>query len=759
MSDSRLSIPLQESVGRAVQLATTMKQGMLLPHHLLLAMLQRPDVRAVVGQYVSIEQLSDATVQAALRELPTEVPQSNNLSWSPPLQAQSLGHVLASAYDQRGRNATADHPQVLLAFTLVEQGGVARLLRDHGLDRTAMTQALAHAPPQNIVLGGTSVDFKPQMAPAVEARGALARFAQDLNARARANKMDPVIGRQAELDRIIQVLARRKKNNPLLVGEPGVGKTAVAEGLALRVVQREVPESLLGLELYSLNLATLVAGTKYRGDFEERVQAVLDEVRARPNVVLVVDEIHTIVGAGAASGGSMDAANLFKPALASGDLRVIGATTFKEYRQVFAQDEALSRRFQKVDVLEPTPDEARQILEGARPQFEAHHQVYYTAAALDAAVSLSVRYLPDRQLPDKAIDVMDEVGAQVKLTHTGTATAQVDRVHVERIIAQMARVPVGQVSAGDLEALRTLEADLKAVIFGQDEAVKTLTSAITMSRAGIRGGDRPVANLLFAGPTGVGKTELTRQLAQRLGLPLLRFDMSEYMEAHSISRLVGSPPGYVGYNKGGQLTEQVSQNPHAVVLIDEIEKAHPEIANILLQVMDRGTLTDATGRSIDFRHVILVLTTNAGAFEGTRPSLGFLTQDHRADALKAIEARFPPEFRGRLDEVVQFHNLGTDQVARVVDKGIAEFQALLVPRGVTLTVQPSARQWLAEQGYSPTLGARPMVRLIETSMKRPVADALLFGALAQGGVAEFSLGVSGLDSVFYPHPVLEAEPV
>jgi ATP-dependent Clp protease ATP-binding subunit ClpA len=561
----------------------------------------------------------------------------------------------------------------------------------------------------------------------------LQTFTVNLNEQAAQGKIDPLIGRRAEIQRTVQILCRRRKNNPLFVGEAGVGKTALAEGLAKMIVEGEVPELLLNSTIYSLDLGSLVAGTKYRGDFEKRFKAVLAQLKKEEGAILFIDEIHTIIGAGAASGGVMDASNLMKPMLASGDLKCIGSTTFQEYRGIFEKDHALSRRFQKIDITEPSIQETFEILKGLKSRFEEHHHVKYSTRALRTAAELADRYITDRHLPDKAVDVIDEAGASHRLLPASRRRKTVGVTDIERVIAQMARIPEKTVSASDKETLRTLERDLKMVVYGQDAAIETLAAAIKMSRSGLGNEHRPIGSFLFAGPTGVGKTEVTRQLARIMGQELVRFDMSEYMERHTVSRLIGAPPGYVGYDQGGLLTEAITKNPHVVLLLDEIEKAHPDVFNLLLQVMDHGTLTDNNGRKADFRNVVIVMTTNAGAHEMNRPSIGFTHQDHSADAMEAIKRLFTPEFRNRLDAIVQFQALAPAVLAQVVDKFIFELEAQLQQQQVTIEVDESARIWLAEHGYDPKMGARPMARIIQQYIKKPLAEELLFGDLANGG--------------------------
>jgi ATP-dependent Clp protease ATP-binding subunit ClpA len=570
-------------------------------------------------------------------------------------------------------------------------------------------------------------------APDSTARQPLETFATNLNEMAAQGRIDPLIGRRSEIQRTIQILCRRRKNNPLFVGEAGVGKTALAEGLARMIVEGDVPKVLLNSTIYSLDLGSLVAGTKYRGDFEKRFKAVLTQLRKEPGAILFIDEIHTMIGAGAASGGVMDASNLMKPMLASGELKCIGSTTYQEYRGIFEKDHALSRRFQKVDVAEPSVEETITILKGLKSRFEEHHKVKYSMNALRSATELADRYINDRHLPDKAIDVIDEAGASQRLRPPSRRKKTIGVSDIERVIALMARIPEKSVSASDKETLRHLERDLKMVVYGQDPAIETLATSIKMSRSGLGTETRPIGSLLFAGPTGVGKTEVTRQLARIMGVELVRFDMSEYMERHTVSRLIGAPPGYVGYDQGGLLTEAISKNPHVVLLLDEVEKAHPDVFNLLLQVMDHGTLTDNNGRKADFRNVILVMTTNAGAQEMSRPSIGFQHQDHSSDAMEAIKKLFTPEFRNRLDAIVQFKALDPTVIVKVVDKFIFELEAQLQEQQVTIEVSDAARLWLAEHGYDPKMGARPMARLIQQRIKKPLAEELLFGKLEQGG--------------------------
>ena len=568
---------------------------------------------------------------------------------------------------------------------------------------------------------------------------ALSTYCVNLNKKATAGKIDPLIGRESEIERTIQILCRRTKNNPLYVGDPGVGKTAIAEGLAKRIVEGDVPEVLQKSTIFSLDMGALLAGTRYRGDFEERLKAVVTELEAQPNAVLFIDEIHTVIGAGATSGGAMDASNLLKPALASGSLRCIGSTTYKEYRNYFEKDRALVRRFQKIDVNEPSIEDAIKILRGLKINYERHHKVRYTEEAIRAAVELSAKYINDRKLPDKAIDVIDEVGASRMLLPEGKRRKTVTLRDVEEIVAKIARIPPKSVSADDKETLRNLERDLKAMVFGQDKAIEALSAAIKLSRAGLREAEKPIGNYLFSGPTGVGKTEVARQLASTLGIELIRFDMSEYMERHSVSRLIGAPPGYVGFDQGGLLTDGIDQHPHCVLLLDEIEKAHLDLYNILLQVMDHGKLTDHNGKSVDFRNVILIMTTNAGASDMAKEAIGFGSPVRKGEDEEAIKRLFTPEFRNRLDAVIPFAGLTEETVGRVVEKFVMQLEAQLADRNVTIELSSTAKDWLAERGYDPLYGARPLARVIQEYIKKPLAEELLFGKLVKGGSVKVNL--------------------
>ncbi len=572
----------------------------------------------------------------------------------------------------------------------------------------------------------------------------LDKYATNLNVKAQAGEIDPLIGREFEIERASQVLCRRRKNNPLLVGEAGVGKTAIAEGLAKKIVDEEVPDVLSDSVIYSLDLGALVAGTKYRGDFEKRLKSILTQLKKEPGAILFIDEIHTIIGAGAASGGVMDASNLIKPMLASGELKCIGSTTYQEYRGIFEKDRALSRRFQKIDVVEPTVEQTYEILKGLKTRYEEFHEVKYSQNALKTAAELSGRYINDRFLPDKAIDVIDEAGANHRVKGPSTKGKKSITVKdIEAIIAKIARIPEKSVSSTDMDKLKTLSRDLRMLVFGQDDAIDTLSAAIKMSRSGLAAQDKPIGSFMFAGPTGVGKTEVTKQLAKVMGVELVRFDMSEYMERHTVSRLIGAPPGYVGFDQGGLLTDAVVQNPHCVVLLDEIEKAHPDVFNLLLQVMDHGTLTDNNGRKADFRNIILIMTTNAGAESISRSTMGFTVQDHTTDGSEAVNKMFSPEFRNRLDSIIQFKPLNKDIILNVVDKFIIELEAQLEDKGVSIDFNYEAKTWLAEHGFDAAMGARPMARIITENIKKPLADEILFGALSKGGKVHVILDDKG----------------
>ena len=728
-----LSKELEFTLNLAFKEAREKSHEFMTVEHLLYALLGHPSavevLRACGG---NMEQLKQE-VGTFLEETTPKLSREDTRETQPTLGFQ---RVLQRAvfHVQSSDSKEVSGANVLVAIFSEQESQAVYFLNKMGITRLDVVNYISHGiskvhdqPEENLETTGENEP------PDATARQPLETFASNLNELAAQGKIDPLIGRRPEIQRTIQILCRRRKNNPLFVGEAGVGKTALAEGLAKLIVEGEVPEVLLNSTIYSLDLGALVAGTKYRGDFEKRFKAVLAQLKREQGAILFIDEIHTIIGAGAASGGVMDASNLMKPMLASGELKCIGSTTFQEYRGIFEKDHALTRRFQKVDINEPSIEETIHILKGLKPRFEEHHGVKYSPRSLRTAAELAERYINDRHLPDKAVDVIDEAGAGQRLLPPSRRKKTIGVAEIERVIAQMARIPEKSVSASDKETLRTLERDLKMVVYGQDPAIETLSAAIKMSRSGLGSEDKPIGSFLFAGPTGVGKTEVTRQLARIMGLELVRFDMSEYMERHTVSRLIGAPPGYVGYDQGGLLTEAITRNPHVVLLLDEIEKAHPDVFNILLQVMDHGTLTDNNGRKADFRNVVLVMTTNAGAQEMSRPSIGFTRQDHSSDAMEAIKRLFTPEFRNRLDAVVQFKALDPTVIVKVVDKFIFELEAQLHEQHVTVEVDESARLWLAEHGYDPKMGARPMERVIQQYVKKPLADELLFGQLTHGG--------------------------
>ncbi len=734
-----LSSELEFCLNEAFQRAREQRHEFMTVEHLLLALLDIPKVHEIIkacnGNIPELRrQLTEfIEEQTPLLQLDDDNDVQPTLGFQRVLQ-RAVFHVQSSGKKEvTGTN-------VLVAIFSEKQSQAVYFLGMQDITRLDVINYISHGLPQ---VPGDNAEEEQDSSLESESEGdatALDRYATNLNQRAIDGRIDPLIGREVEIERTVQILCRRRKNNPLYVGDAGVGKTALAEGLARMIVEERVPEVLLDATIYALDMGTLIAGTKYRGDFEKRLKAVIKEVREDPGAILFIDEIHTVIGAGAASGGVMDASNLIKPVLANGEIRCIGSTTYEEYRGIFEKDHALARRFQKIDVPEPTLDETVAILHGLKSRFEEHHGVRYAEGAMEAAAELAHRHINDRRLPDKAIDVIDEAGAHVRLQPAARRDETVSVQMIENIVAKIARIPAKSVSSSDRKALKSLDRDLKLVIFGQDTAITALAAAIKMSRSGLRDEDRPIGSFLFAGPTGVGKTEVTRQLALSLGLELIRFDMSEYMERHTVSRLIGAPPGYVGFDQGGLLTESVNKNPHAVVLLDEIEKAHPEVFNILLQVMDHGTLTDNNGRRADFRNVIIVMTTNAGAQEMSRASIGFTEQDHTSDGMSIINKTFSPEFRNRLDAIIQFGALDGLSIARVVDKLIVELEAKLDNNHVTLELDDAARQWIADRGYDPKMGARPMARLIQEHIKRPLAEELLFGKLEHGGHVRIQVG-------------------
>jgi ATP-dependent Clp protease ATP-binding subunit ClpA len=728
---------LEFTIGQCYKQARESRHEFMTVEHLLLALLDNVSAATVLRACGGDPRKLADELRKTIRETVPVLPEDDARDTQPTLGFQrvlqrAVYHVQSSGKKEvTGANVLVaifgekdSHAVYYLAQQDVTRLDVVNYL-SHGVAKLGHDESHDKAPGSESHKEGEAGD---------ESKGsALAEFTSNLNEQAAQGKIDPLVGRAEEIERTIQVLCRRRKNNPLYVGDAGVGKTALAEGLAKRIVEGEVPAVLSDAVIYSLDLGALVAGTKYRGDFEKRLKAVITELKKLPGSILFIDEIHTIIGAGSASGGTMDASNLIKPALASGELRCIGSTTFQEYRGVFEKDRALARRFQKIDIVEPSISESVAILQGLKSRFEDHHSVKYTNEAIQAAVDLSVKHIADRLLPDKAIDVIDEAGARQRLMPADQRKVIVDVSEIEFIVARMARIPTKQVSASDKDVLLNLERNLKMVIFGQDPAIEMLTSAIKLARSGLGQPDKPIGNFLFAGPTGVGKTEVTRQLAMQLGIELVRFDMSEYMESHSVSRLLGAPPGYVGFDQGGLLTEKIVKTPHCVLLLDEIEKAHPDVYNVLLQIMDHGTLTDTNGREANFRNVILVMTTNAGAALAARRSIGFTKQDHATDAMEMVRRAFTPEFRNRLDAIIQFGALTFEHILRVVDKFVIELEAQLHEKHVSLTVTPEARQWLAEHGFDPQMGARPMARVIQEKIKRPLADELLFGKLLSGG--------------------------
>lgn len=729
-----LNQELELSLNMAFARAREHRHEFMTVEHLLLALLSNPSAREALEacsvDLVALRQELEAFIEQTTPVLPASEEERDTqptLSFQRVLQ-RAVFHVQSS-----GRSEVTG-ANVLVAIFSEQESQAAYLLRKHEVSRLDVVNFISHGTRKDEP--NQASDPSGQINSNEEQAGGedrMENFTTNLNQLARVGGIDPLIGRDKELERAIQVLCRRRKNNPLLVGESGVGKTAIAEGLAWRIVQGDVPEVIADCTIYSLDIGSLLAGTKYRGDFEKRFKALLKQLEQDTNSILFIDEIHTIIGAGAASGGQVDAANLIKPLLSSGKIRVMGSTTYQEFSNIFEKDRALARRFQKIDVTEPSVDETVQIINGLKTKYEAHHDVRYTAKAVRAAVELAVKYINDRHLPDKAIDVIDEAGERARLMPASKRKKTVNVADIESVVARIARIPEKSVSQSDRDTLRTLGNRLKMLVFGQDKAIEALTEAIKMARAGLGHDHKPVGSFLFAGPTGVGKTEVTVQLSKALGIELLRFDMSEYMERHTVSRLIGAPPGYVGFDQGGLLTDAVIKHPHAVLLLDEIEKAHPDVFNILLQVMDNGTLTDNNGRKADFRNVVLVMTTNAGVRETERKSIGLIHQDNSTDAMEEIKKIFTPEFRNRLDNIIWFDHLSTEVIHQVVDKFIVELQVQLDQKGVSLEVSQEARNWLAEKGYDRAMGARPMARVIQDNLKKPLANELLFGSLVDGG--------------------------
>ena len=753
-----LNQELELSLNMAFARAREHRHEFMTVEHLLLALLSNPSAREALEacsvDLVALRQELEAFIEQTTPVLPVSEEERETqptLSFQRVLQ-RAVFHVQSS-----GRNEVTG-ANVLVAIFSEQESQAAYLLRKHEVSRLDVVNFISHGTRKDEP--GQSSDAGNQQPNEEQAGGEerMENFTTNLNQLARVGGIDPLIGRDKELERTIQVLCRRRKNNPLLVGESGVGKTAIAEGLAWRIVRGDVPEIMADCTIYALDIGSLLAGTKYRGDFEKRFKALLKQLEQDTNSILFIDEIHTIIGAGAASGGQVDAANLIKPLLSSGKIRVMGSTTYQEFSNIFEKDRALARRFQKIDITEPSVEETVQILNGLKPKYEAHHDVRYTAKAVRAAVELAVKYINDRHLPDKAIDVIDEAGARARLMPVSKRKKTINVADIESVVARIARIPEKSVSQSDRDTLKTLGNRLKMLVFGQDNAIDALTEAIKMSRAGLGHEHRPVGSFLFAGPTGVGKTEVTVQLAKAMGIELLRFDMSEYMERHTVSRLIGAPPGYVGFDQGGLLTDAVIKHPHAVLLLDEIEKAHPDVFNLLLQVMDNGTLTDNNGRKADFRNVVLVMTTNAGVRETERKSIGLIHQDNSTDAMEEIKKIFTPEFRNRLDNIIWFDHLSTEVIHQVVDKFIVELQVQLDQKGVSLEVSQEARNWLAEKGYDRAMGARPMARVIQDNLKKPLANELLFGSLVDGGQVTVALDAEKNELTYGFHSAQKHKP-
>ena len=727
-----LSRALEQTLNRAIEQATSSKHEMATLEHLLLSLTEDPDALPVLrGCGVNVDKLRDDILSFLQNDLSALVNQNGeeavpSTAFQRVLQRAAI-HVQSAGQDEvTGAN-------ILVALFSERESHAVYFLQTQDMSRFDAVNYISHGVGKN----GEQMEFVGQ---SLEESNmgekdptALEKFCVNLNLKAREGKIDPVIGRDKEIERAIQVLCRRTKNNPMFVGEPGVGKTAIAEGLAVRVNEGTVPDIIKGSTIYTLDLGALLAGARYRGDFEDRLKQTLRELDKIDNAILFVDEIHNLVGTGSTTGGSMDASNLLKPALAKGGLRCMGATTYKEYTASFEKDRALARRFQKIDVAEPSRDDTVKILQGIKSRYEDHHGVTYTDDALKSAVDLSERYLNDRKLPDKAIDVIDETGASQRLLPVDKRKKTMDVPEIETIIAKMAHVPSKRISQDDRSALKSMDRDLRAMVYGQDEAIDALTASIKLSRAGLREPEKPVGNYLFTGPTGVGKTEVAKQLAHILGVPLKRFDMSEYMERHTVSRLIGAPPGYVGHDQGGLLTDAVDQNQHCVLLLDELEKAHPDVFNLLLQVMDHGKLTDSNGKEVNFRNTVVIMTSNAGAAESARPTIGFERSGNNNRAEEIVNRTFTPEFRNRLDALITFNPLGMKEVHRVVDKFIMQLEAQLEDRNVTITLSEKARHWIADKGFDPAMGARPLSRIIQEHVKKPLSEELLFGGLTKGG--------------------------
>ncbi|MBT8409495.1 MAG: ATP-dependent Clp protease ATP-binding subunit ClpA [Alphaproteobacteria bacterium] len=741
---------LEQAIHTALATANARRHELATLEHLLLALIDEPDAAKVLQACsVDLDALKKTLEEFIDDDLSTLITDVDGSEAVPTAAFQRVIQRAAIHVQSSGRTEVTG-ANVLVAIFAERESNAAYFLQEQDMTRYDAVNFIAHGVAKNPsfveqrpVQGATDFEDETQTAEEEGKESALGKYCVDLNAKARDGEVDPLIGREAEVERCIQVLCRRRKNNPLLVGDPGVGKTAIAEGLARKIVGGETPEVLQNATIYSLDMGALLAGTRYRGDFEERLKAVVTELEDHPDAVLFIDEIHTVIGAGATSGGAMDASNLLKPALQGGKLRCMGSTTYKEFRQHFEKDRALSRRFQKIDVNEPSVDDSIKILKGLKPYFESHHDIKYTTDAIKTAVELSARYINDRKLPDKAIDVIDEAGAAQHLVAESKRRKTIGAKEIEAVVAKIARIPPKNVSKNDAEVLKDLEPTLKRLVFGQDMAIEALSASIKLARAGLREPEKPIGNYLFAGPTGVGKTEVAKQLADTLGVELLRFDMSEYMEKHAVSRLIGAPPGYVGFDQGGLLTDGIDQHPHCVLLLDEIEKAHPDVYNILLQVMDHGKLTDHNGRQVDFRNVILIMTSNAGASELAKAAIGFGRDRREGEDTAAIERTFTPEFRNRLDAVISFAPLSKDVILQVVEKFVLQLEAQLMDRNVSIELTRPAAEWLGDKGYDDKMGARPLARVIQEYIKKPLAEELLFGKLAKGGLVK--VGVKGGD--------------
>ncbi len=745
---------LEQAIHAALALANHRRHELATLEHLLLALIDEPDAARVMRACsVDLDELRRSLVEFIDEELTTLVTDIEGSEAVPTAAFQRVIQRAAIHVQSSGRSEVTG-ANVLVAIFAERESNAAFFLQEQDMTRYDAVNFIAHGVAKDPSFGESrpvkgTADFSEE-AQEIEEEDtakdtALAKYCVDLNAKAAGGEIDPLIGRDQEVERCIQVLCRRRKNNPLLVGDPGVGKTAIAEGLAHKIVLGDIPTVLSETTIYSLDMGALLAGTRYRGDFEERLKAVINELENHDDAVLFIDEIHTVIGAGATSGGAMDASNLLKPALQGGKLRCMGSTTYKEFRQHFEKDRALSRRFQKIDVNEPSVEDTIKILKGLKPYFEEHHSVRYTAEAIKSAVELSDRFINDRKLPDKAIDVIDEAGAAQHLLAAAKRRKTIGAKEIEEIIAKIARIPPKNVSKDDQEVLRDLEKSLKRVVFGQNGAIEALSSSIKLARAGLREPEKPIGNYLFTGPTGVGKTEVAKQLASALGVELLRFDMSEYMEKHAVSRLIGAPPGYVGFDQGGLLTDGVDQHPHCVLLLDEIEKAHPDVYNILLQVMDHGELTDHNGRTVNFRNVILIMTSNAGAQEQAKAAIGFGRDRREGEDMAAVERTFTPEFRNRLDAVISFAPLGREVILQIVDKFVLQLEGQLIDRNVTIELTRAAADWIADKGYDDRMGARPLARVIQEHIKKPLAEELLFGKLAKGGIVRVGVKAGQID--------------